>query len=54
MCLLVTRAPNSALTPSSLEELDIVTRLFEDFAPSCGAAACNLVGVMIIVSYHDS
>jgi hypothetical protein len=43
MCLLVTRAPNSSLATSSLEELDTVERLFTLAASNCRAASNNLV-----------
>jgi hypothetical protein len=42
MCLLVTRAPNSTLATSSLEELDTVERLFTLAASNCRAASNNL------------
>jgi len=35
MCILVTRAPTSKMTKSSLEELDAVADLFQEAAPSC-------------------
>jgi hypothetical protein len=45
MCLLVTRAPNSSLATSSLEELDTVERLFTLAASNCRAASNNLESI---------
>lgn len=43
MCILVTRAPNSKMTKSSVEELDGMTSLFEEAAPTSRSAANILV-----------
>ncbi|KAJ7729104.1 fungal-specific transcription factor domain-containing protein [Mycena maculata] len=49
MCILVTRAPTSKLTKSSLEELDALARLFEDAAPSCRFAS-NLLSPILVLT----
>lgn len=48
MCILVTRAPASKMTKSSLEQLDVVTTLFENAAPTCKSAAASLVCIPIL------
>ncbi|GAW04046.1 hypothetical protein LENED_005812 [Lentinula edodes] len=45
MCILVTRAPNSKMTKSSVEELDGMTSLFEEAAPTSRSAA-NILDTM--------
>ncbi|KAJ7207535.1 fungal-specific transcription factor domain-containing protein, partial [Mycena pura] len=49
MCILVTRAPTSKMTKSSLEELDALVRLFQDAAGSCRFAA-NLVPPILVLA----
>ncbi|THU97411.1 hypothetical protein K435DRAFT_828690 [Dendrothele bispora CBS 962.96] len=39
MCILVTRAPNSKMTKSSLKELDAIVELYEDASARCKSAA---------------
>ncbi|KAJ4470836.1 fungal-specific transcription factor domain-containing protein [Lentinula aciculospora] len=45
MCILVTRAPNSKMTKSSVEELDGMSSLFEEAAPTSRSAA-NILDTM--------
>ncbi|KAE9397439.1 hypothetical protein BT96DRAFT_957908 [Gymnopus androsaceus JB14] len=45
MCILVTRAPNSKMTKSSIEELDLIAHLFEEAAPTVKSAA-NILDTM--------
>ncbi|KAF7340940.1 Zn(2)-C6 fungal-type domain-containing protein [Mycena sanguinolenta] len=48
MCILITRAPTSKMTKSSLEELDALARLFKDAAPSCRFASTLLSPILIL------
>ncbi|KAJ7146435.1 fungal-specific transcription factor domain-containing protein [Mycena epipterygia] len=48
MCILITRAPTSKMTQSSLEELDSLAQLFQDAAPTCRFAA-NLLGPILVL-----
>ncbi|KAJ6520565.1 fungal-specific transcription factor domain-containing protein [Mycena sanguinolenta] len=48
MCILVTRAPTSKMTKSSLEELDALAQLFQDAAPSCRFASTLLSPILIL------
>lgn len=46
MCLLVTRAPTSNMTPSALAELDTVLKLFEEGAVHSRGVAKFLVSFL--------
>ncbi|KAJ7842233.1 fungal-specific transcription factor domain-containing protein [Mycena olivaceomarginata] len=48
MCILVTRAPTSKMTKSSLEELDALARLFQDASSSCRFAANLLQPITVL------
>ncbi|KAJ6617446.1 fungal-specific transcription factor domain-containing protein [Mycena sp. CBHHK59/15] len=48
MCLLVTRAPTSKMTKSSLEELDSLSHLFAEAAQTCRFAANILEPILIL------
>ncbi|KAF7347219.1 Zn(2)-C6 fungal-type domain-containing protein [Mycena venus] len=48
MCILVTRAPTSKMTKSSLEELDALARLFQDASSSCRFAANLLKPILVL------
>ncbi|KAJ7157332.1 fungal-specific transcription factor domain-containing protein [Mycena filopes] len=48
MCILVTRAPGSKMTKSSLEELDALTLLFQEASTSCRFAGNLLQAITIL------
>ncbi|KAK7063598.1 Zn(2)-C6 fungal-type domain-containing protein [Favolaschia claudopus] len=48
MCILVTRAPTSKMTKSSLEELDALARLFQDASATCRFAANLLKPILLL------
>ncbi|KAK1228600.1 hypothetical protein PQX77_008350 [Marasmius sp. AFHP31] len=48
MCILITRAPNSKMTSSSLKELDDVSKLFEEAAPTCRSASTILDTILVL------
>lgn len=53
MCLLVTRAPTTHLTPSATEELDNITSLFDSSASSCRSTAKLIVGAFISYDFNQ-